>query len=97
MHPGRMVLLPAATRTTPSTSCPARLFLGDSGALLIGFVIAVIAIQSSSKLATVVAILAPGDGGGITSCRGYADNAAENATRVAHQEFKGARFPCCFP
>jgi len=38
---------------------PARLFLGDSGALLIGFVIAVIGIQSSSKLATVVAILAP--------------------------------------
>jgi UDP-GlcNAc:undecaprenyl-phosphate/decaprenyl-phosphate GlcNAc-1-phosphate transferase len=38
---------------------PARFFLGDSGALLIGFVIAVIAIQSSSKLATVVAILAP--------------------------------------
>jgi UDP-GlcNAc:undecaprenyl-phosphate/decaprenyl-phosphate GlcNAc-1-phosphate transferase len=38
---------------------PARFFLGDSGALLIGFVIAVIGIQSSSKLATVVAILAP--------------------------------------
>ena len=38
---------------------PARLFLGDSGALLIGFLIAVIGIQSSSKLATVVAILAP--------------------------------------
>lgn len=38
---------------------PARLFLGDSGALLIGFLIAVIAIQSSSKSATVVAVLAP--------------------------------------
>lgn len=38
---------------------PARLFLGDSGALLIGFLIAIIAIHSSSKLATVVAVLAP--------------------------------------
>jgi UDP-GlcNAc:undecaprenyl-phosphate GlcNAc-1-phosphate transferase len=38
---------------------PARLFLGDSGALLIGFVIAIVGIQSSSKSATVVAVLAP--------------------------------------
>jgi len=38
---------------------PAKLFLGDSGALLIGFVIAIIAINSSTKSAAVVAILAP--------------------------------------
>src|SRR5579885_2033202 len=37
---------------------PAKLFLGDSGSLLIGFVIAVIAIHSSTKSAAVVAILA---------------------------------------
>ncbi len=38
---------------------PAKLFLGDSGALLIGFLIAIIAIRSSVKSAAVVAILAP--------------------------------------
>jgi UDP-GlcNAc:undecaprenyl-phosphate GlcNAc-1-phosphate transferase len=38
---------------------PARLFLGDSGALLIGFLVSVVAIKASSKLATVVAVLAP--------------------------------------
>ncbi|MGO9449510.1 MAG: hypothetical protein ACLQDV_00475 [Candidatus Binataceae bacterium] len=38
---------------------PALLFLGDSGALLIGFLMAVVAIVSSSKSATVVAVLAP--------------------------------------
>lgn len=38
---------------------PARIFLGDSGSLLIGFLLAVTAIDSTNKAATVVAILAP--------------------------------------
>ena len=38
---------------------PARIFLGDSGSLLIGFLLAVSAIQSSSKAATVTAIMWP--------------------------------------
>jgi hypothetical protein len=38
---------------------PARIFLGDSGSLLIGFLLAVSAIQSSSKAATVSAIIWP--------------------------------------
>lgn len=38
---------------------PARIFLGDSGSLLIGFILAVSAIESSSKAATAVAIIAP--------------------------------------
>ena len=38
---------------------PARIFLGDSGSLLIGFLLAVSAIQSSSKAATATAIMWP--------------------------------------
>jgi UDP-GlcNAc:undecaprenyl-phosphate GlcNAc-1-phosphate transferase len=38
---------------------PARIFLGDSGSLLIGYCLAFTAIQSSSKAATVVAITFP--------------------------------------
>jgi UDP-GlcNAc:undecaprenyl-phosphate GlcNAc-1-phosphate transferase len=38
---------------------PARIFLGDSGSLFIGFLLAVSAIQSSSKAATVTAIMWP--------------------------------------
>jgi UDP-GlcNAc:undecaprenyl-phosphate/decaprenyl-phosphate GlcNAc-1-phosphate transferase len=38
---------------------PARIFLGDSGSLLIGFLLAVTAIDSSSKSATVAAIIFP--------------------------------------
>lgn len=38
---------------------PARIFLGDSGSLLIGFLLAVTAVDSSSKAATVAAILFP--------------------------------------
>lgn len=38
---------------------PARIFLGDSGSLLLGFLLAVSAIQSSSKAATVSAIMWP--------------------------------------
>jgi UDP-GlcNAc:undecaprenyl-phosphate GlcNAc-1-phosphate transferase len=38
---------------------PAKIFLGDSGSLLMGFLLAVISIQASSKGATIVAVLAP--------------------------------------
>ena len=38
---------------------PAKIFLGDSGSLLLGFLLAVISIQASSKGATLVAVLAP--------------------------------------
>jgi UDP-GlcNAc:undecaprenyl-phosphate/decaprenyl-phosphate GlcNAc-1-phosphate transferase len=38
---------------------PARIFLGDSGSLLIGFLLAVSAIQSTSKAATATAIMWP--------------------------------------
>lgn len=38
---------------------PARIFLGDSGSLLIGFLLGVTAVDSSSKGATVAAILFP--------------------------------------
>jgi UDP-GlcNAc:undecaprenyl-phosphate/decaprenyl-phosphate GlcNAc-1-phosphate transferase len=38
---------------------PARIFLGDSGSLFIGFVLAVSAIQSSSKAATITVIIWP--------------------------------------
>lgn len=38
---------------------PARIFLGDSGSLLVGFVLAVTAIESASKAAAAVAILVP--------------------------------------
>lgn len=38
---------------------PAKIFLGDSGSLLLGFLLAVLSIQSSSKGATLVAVLAP--------------------------------------
>jgi len=38
---------------------PARIFLGDSGSLLLGFLLAVFSIQGSSKGATLVAVLAP--------------------------------------
>lgn len=38
---------------------PARIFLGDSGSLPIGFLLATIAIRSSSKAATLAAIVSP--------------------------------------
>jgi len=38
---------------------PARIFLGDSGSLFIGFVLAVTSVATSNKLATLVAILVP--------------------------------------
>jgi len=38
---------------------PAKIFLGDSGSLLLGFLLAVLSIQGSSKGATLVAVLAP--------------------------------------
>jgi UDP-GlcNAc:undecaprenyl-phosphate GlcNAc-1-phosphate transferase len=38
---------------------PARIFLGDSGSMLLGFVLAVISIQGSQKGSTAVAVLAP--------------------------------------
>src|SRR4030042_1585057 len=38
---------------------PATIFLGDSGSLLLGFLLAVISVQASSKGATLVAVLAP--------------------------------------
>ncbi len=38
---------------------PASIFLGDSGSLLLGFMLAVLSIQGSSKGATLVAVLAP--------------------------------------
>jgi len=38
---------------------PAKIFLGDSGSLLLGFLLAVFSIQGSSKGATLVAVLAP--------------------------------------
>ncbi len=38
---------------------PARIFLGDSGSLLIGFLIAVVSIEASNKLSTAVALSAP--------------------------------------
>jgi UDP-GlcNAc:undecaprenyl-phosphate/decaprenyl-phosphate GlcNAc-1-phosphate transferase len=40
-------------------SHPARIFLGDSGSLFIGFLLAVTAIDSSNKTTTVVAVCAP--------------------------------------
>jgi UDP-GlcNAc:undecaprenyl-phosphate GlcNAc-1-phosphate transferase len=43
----------------PFNFSPARIFLGDSGSLLIGYCLGVTAIQSSSKAATVVAIVFP--------------------------------------
>jgi len=38
---------------------PAKIFLGDSGSLLLGFILAVISIQGSLKGATLVGLLAP--------------------------------------
>ena len=38
---------------------PAKIFLGDSGSLLLGFLLAVLSIESSSKGATLLAVLAP--------------------------------------
>jgi len=38
---------------------PAKIFLGDSGSLLLGFLLAVLSIQGSYKGATLVAVLAP--------------------------------------
>jgi UDP-GlcNAc:undecaprenyl-phosphate GlcNAc-1-phosphate transferase len=38
---------------------PAKIFLGDTGSLLLGFLLSVLSIQGSSKGATLVAILAP--------------------------------------
>jgi len=38
---------------------PAKIFLGDSGSLLLGFLLAVLSLQSAHKGATIVAILAP--------------------------------------
>lgn len=38
---------------------PAKIFLGDSGSLLLGFLLAVLSIQGSSKGATTVAVLTP--------------------------------------
>ena len=38
---------------------PAKIFLGDSGSLLLGFLLAVFSIRGSSKGATLVAVLAP--------------------------------------
>lgn len=38
---------------------PARIFLGDSGSLFLGFLLAVISIRGSQKGSTVVAVLAP--------------------------------------
>lgn len=38
---------------------PAKIFLGDSGSLLLGFLLAVLSIEGSSKGATLVAVLAP--------------------------------------
>jgi UDP-GlcNAc:undecaprenyl-phosphate GlcNAc-1-phosphate transferase len=38
---------------------PAKIFLGDSGSLLLGFLLSVLSIRGSSKGATVVAVLAP--------------------------------------
>lgn len=38
---------------------PAKIFLGDSGSLLLGFLLAVFSIQGSSKGATLVAVMAP--------------------------------------
>jgi UDP-GlcNAc:undecaprenyl-phosphate GlcNAc-1-phosphate transferase len=43
----------------PFNFSPAKIFLGDSGSLLIGYGLGVTAIQSSSKAATVVAIVVP--------------------------------------
>lgn len=43
----------------PFNLSPARIFLGDSGSLLIGYCLAVTSIQSSSKSATLVAIAFP--------------------------------------
>lgn len=38
---------------------PAKIFLGDSGSLLLGFLLAVLSLKSSSKGATLVSVLAP--------------------------------------
>jgi UDP-GlcNAc:undecaprenyl-phosphate GlcNAc-1-phosphate transferase len=38
---------------------PAKIFLGDSGSLLLGFLLAVLSIQGSSKGATFIAVLVP--------------------------------------
>jgi UDP-GlcNAc:undecaprenyl-phosphate GlcNAc-1-phosphate transferase len=38
---------------------PAKIFLGDTGSLLLGFLLAIFSIQGSSKGATMVAVLAP--------------------------------------
>jgi len=38
---------------------PAKIFLGDSGSLLLGFILAIISIQGSSKGPTLVGLLAP--------------------------------------
>ncbi|MGH7895514.1 MAG: glycosyltransferase family 4 protein [Candidatus Binatia bacterium] len=43
----------------PYNFFPARIFLGDSGSLLLGYLLAVLALQSLEKGATLVVILAP--------------------------------------
>ena len=43
----------------PYNFYPARIFLGDSGSLFVGFVLALTAVVTSNKLATVVAVLVP--------------------------------------
>ena len=54
-----IALCGALTGFLPFNFSPAKIFLGDSGSLLIGYCLAVTAIRSSSKAATVVAIVFP--------------------------------------
>ena len=53
------ILAGAALGFLPYNFHPAKVFMGDSGALFLGFAIATIAIISPAKGATVVAIIAP--------------------------------------
>jgi UDP-GlcNAc:undecaprenyl-phosphate GlcNAc-1-phosphate transferase len=43
----------------PYNFSPARIFLGDSGSMLLGFLLAVLSIHASQKGATAIAVLAP--------------------------------------
>lgn len=54
-----IILCGALLGFLPYNFHPARIFLGDSGSLVLGFVLSLIAIRSAQKGATVVAVLIP--------------------------------------
>ncbi len=71
---------------------PARIFLGDSGSMFLGFVLAVISVRGSQKTPTAVAILVPLLVLGVPLLdTGFA--VVRRAYRLAHQGLRSDSFP----